>query len=184
MLTKSSKRSSHFARLHGCIAVRERGFTLIELIMVIVLLGVLGVVAAPRMFNSTDFYARGFHDETLALLRYAQKAAIAQRRTVCVAFSAPEPASATLSIASTAGDSVCNTSLSGPNKRCDGGPTGPTGCITARADVSYSTSPLTLSFNGLGQPDAPSSTTVQVANNGVAISSTVTIEAETGYVHD
>jgi len=66
----------------------EGGFTLIELIMVIVMLGILAVFAAPRMFNSEDFYARGFHDETLALLRYAQKTAIAQRRTVCVDFSA------------------------------------------------------------------------------------------------
>ena len=165
------------------MAAHARGFTMIELVMVIVLLGILAVVAAPRMFNSTEFYARGFHDETLALLRYAQKAAIAQRRTVCVAFSAPAPASATLSIASTAGASACNTSLSGPNKSCDGGPTGPTGCINARSDVSYSTNPTTLSFNGLGQPVA-TSLVVQVANNGTAIASMVTIEAETGYVHD
>src|SRR5665647_2470350 len=54
----------------------QRGFTLIELIMVMVMLGVLAVFAAPRIFNSGDFYARGFHDETLGLLRYAQKAAI------------------------------------------------------------------------------------------------------------
>lgn len=71
----------------GCAGVRQRGFTLIELIMVMVMLGVLAVFAAPRIFNSDDFYARGFHDETLALLRYAQKTAIAQRRTVCVTFT-------------------------------------------------------------------------------------------------
>ena len=47
----------------------QLGFTLIELVMVIAMLGVLAVFAAPRMFNSGDFYARGFHDETLALLR-------------------------------------------------------------------------------------------------------------------
>jgi len=40
--------------------------------MVIVMMGVLAVFAAPRLFDSTDFYARGFHDETMALLRYAQ----------------------------------------------------------------------------------------------------------------
>jgi len=67
----------------GCAGVRQRGFMLIELIMVMVMLGVLAVFAAPRIFNSDDFYARGFHDETLGLLRYAQKAAIAQRRSDC-----------------------------------------------------------------------------------------------------
>ena len=63
---------------------RLRGFTLIELIMVIVMLGVLAVFAAPRIFNTGDFNARGFRDETLGLLRIAQKTAIAQRRAVCV----------------------------------------------------------------------------------------------------
>ena len=58
------------------------GFTLIELIMVIVLVGVLSVFIAPKLFNSDDFNARGFHDQTLAFLRYAQKTAIAQRRPV------------------------------------------------------------------------------------------------------
>src|SRR5665647_363876 len=76
----------------------QRGFTLIELIMVMVMLGVLAVFAAPRIFNSDDFYARGFHDETLALLRYAQKTAIAQRRTVCVSF-APKEVSLTIASA-------------------------------------------------------------------------------------
>lgn len=183
MLTKRSKRSSHFSRLRGGVAVKTRGITLIELVMVIVLLGILAVVAAPRMFGSADFYARGFHDETLALLRYAQKTAIAQRRTVCVAFSAPAPASATLSIAAAAGDTACNTSLIGPNKSCEGGPTGPAGCITARSNVSYSSNPATLRFNGLGQPLA-TSLVVQVANNGIPIALMVTVEAETGYVHD
>jgi prepilin-type N-terminal cleavage/methylation domain-containing protein len=64
-----------------CNRIDQQGFTLIELIMVIVILGVLAVFAAPRIFNNADFYARGFHDETLALLRYAQKSAVAQRRT-------------------------------------------------------------------------------------------------------
>lgn len=160
---------------------RERGFTLIELIMVIVLLGVLAVFAAPRLFNSSDFYARGFHDETLALLRYAQKAAIAQRRTVCVAFTS---SSATLSIARNAATSTCDMPLTGPNQNCTTGtPAGAKGCTTAKSGVLYSAHPSSLSFNGLGQPVA-TSLSVQVANNGTPIASTVTIEAETGYVHD
>ena len=66
---------------------RARGFTLIELIIVVVLLGILAVYAAPRIFNMDEFNARGFHDQTLALLRTAQKSAIAQRRTVCESLS-------------------------------------------------------------------------------------------------
>ena len=164
----------------------QRGFTLIELIMVIVLLGVLAVFAAPRIFSSDDFNARGFHDETLALLRYAQKTAIAQRRTVCVAFSATAPATATLSVASAAATGTCDTALSGPNKNCTAGtPTGSKGCITARTGVSYSTSPATSNFDGLGQPVNASGVTV--ATQTIQVSSaakSITVETATGYVHE
>jgi MSHA pilin protein MshC len=154
--------------------VRQLGFTLIELIMVMVILGVLSIYAAPRMFNTGDFYARGFHDETLALLRYAQKTAIAQRRTVCAGFTTT---TITLTIAATAATSDC---ASNPLA----GPKGDTpGTITARSGVTYSSAPATLSFDGLGQPTA-TQLSVQVANAGVAISQTVTIEPVTGYVHD
>ncbi|PIY30243.1 MAG: hypothetical protein COZ09_00705 [Comamonadaceae bacterium CG_4_10_14_3_um_filter_60_42] len=165
----------------------QRGFTLIELIMVIVIMGVLAVFAAPRMLNTGDFYARGFHDETLGLLRYAQKTAIAQRRTVCVAFSKPAPASAVLTIASAPSVSACNTALTGPNKNCpDGTPVGAKGCIKARSGISYSSGPAGLSFNGLGQPlDAagvPVATAVEIQVSDAA--SVIKVEAQTGYVHD
>ena len=146
--------------------VHQQGFTLIELVMVIVMLGVLAIYAAPRIFNSGDFYARGFHDETLALLRYAQKTAIAQRRTVCVAFTTN---SATLSIASDPAPGTCVKSLTGPNKTCEGGPTGPTGCVEAKSSVAYRDEPADFNFDGLGQPvnasGAPVATqTIQVSN--------------------
>ena len=170
----------------GCAGVRQRGFMLIELIMVMVMLGVLGVLAvfaAPRIFNSDDFYARGFHDETLALLRYAQKTAIAQRRTVCVTFTSSAPASATLSIASTAAASTCDAPLTGPNRNCTAGtPIGSKGCITARAGISFSSAPAPLSFNGLGQPSA--SATFQVSTLAGAAGNPIVVETETGYVHD
>ena len=172
------------SQLARCRRIGQLGFTLIELIMVIVMLGVLAVFAAPRIFNSSDFYAMGFHDETLALLRYAQKTAIAQRRTVCVAFTTT---TSTLSIAPTAGTTACvagDVALIGPNKNCTAGaPAGSKGCITAKDGVTYSAFPPTLMFDGLGQPTA-ASLTVQVTTGGVAIAKTVTIEPSTGYVHD
>lgn len=149
------------------------------------LLGVLAVVAAPKVFNSGDFNARGFHDETLSLLRYAQKAATAQRRTVCIAFVAAEPANATLSIASVAASSTCNMSLAGPNKNCPDAMGGSSGCINARSGVSYSTAPSGFNFDGLGRPVGMASTlTIQVARQGVPIAQTVFVESETGYVHE
>lgn len=153
----------------------QLGFTLIELVMVIVMLGVLAIYAAPRMFNSGDFYARGFHDETLAFLRYAQKTAIAQRRTVCVAFTTN---SATLNMASAAATTTCNTALQGP--KGDSPAT-----ITARTGVTYSSTPTDFNFDGLGQPitslgASVATQTIQVSNAAKSI----TVETATGYVHE
>ena len=161
------------------------GFTLIELIMVIVLVGVLALFVAPRKFNSGAFAAQGFHDETLAFLRYAQKTAVAQRRTVCVAFVAANPSRAEFSIASVAGSSVCDRALAGLAKNCPTALGEPSGCISARSNVSYAISPTNLDFDGLGRPvGATAQLQLQVANNGVAIARAITVEAETGYVHE
>ena len=163
----------------GRRAASVRGFTLIELIMVIVILGVLAVFAAPRLLRPSDFYVQGFHDETLAYLRFAQKTAVAQRRTVCVAFAA---SSLTLTIASAAATFSCATpgTLTGPK-----GETPVT--LTNTHGVVYGTTPTNFYFDGLGQPitiggagAAQATQTFQVSG----ASKTITVETATGYVHE
>lgn len=65
----------------------QRGFTLIELVMLIVLLGVVSVTALPKFFNYQVFQERGFFDDTLAAFRYAQKLAIATGCNVLITTS-------------------------------------------------------------------------------------------------
>ena len=55
----------------------QRGFTLIELIAVVVILGVVVAVAAPRFFGTAVFSERGYADEIAASLRYARRIAVA-----------------------------------------------------------------------------------------------------------
>ena len=150
----------------------QQGFTLIELILLIVLMGVLAIYAVPS-FNTSDFNARGFHDQTLALLRYAQKSAVAQRRTVCVAFTST---AVSLRIVSAAGSSDCATPAASQALAGAGG----SSVVTARSSVQFSSFPVAgFSFDALGQPSLPQ-TVIQVAN----VTPSITVEAVTGYVHD
>ena len=52
------------------------GFSLVELITVVILLGILGVVAVGRFTDSNQIAARGFFDDTVSAVRFAQKFAI------------------------------------------------------------------------------------------------------------
>jgi len=156
----------------GLCFVRNRGFTLTELIVVIVVAGILAAVVLPRFTGETGFEERGFRDETAAALRYAQKSAIASRRMVCVSFTAN---SVSARVASNFADADC----SSPGSALLG-PKGDALAVSATGGSSFSAYPAGgLIFNALGQPSGPAfPLLIQVA--GVP---DLTVEAETGYVH-
>lgn len=151
---------------------RLAGFTMIELVAVIVVVGVLAAVGLPRLAGNNVFDQRGFRDQLGATLRYAQQQAIAKRREVCVAINVAAPATVSLSINPTVvAGAACNQVLLQP------GSADPYVLTAPVNGVALATTAAAFRFNGLGQPVPNLPVTLTVPNLPPIV-----LQPETGYV--
>lgn len=158
----------------------QRGFTLAELVIVLVVTGVLAVVAVPKFFDSSAFAARGARDFVASAMRYAQKSAIAMRRNVCVGV-AGSAMSATY--ATTSGSAQACTAANALTLPANGLPyDDPANALPGAATVAAAAS---LVFDAAGRPlsapAVPLAGALTITVNGYALP--VTIEPESGLVH-
>lgn len=67
--------------------MKSEGFTLVELVVIIMLLGILAAVVVPRFFDLDSYQTRAAYDEVAGAVRYAQKLAVASGCDVQVLIS-------------------------------------------------------------------------------------------------
>lgn len=138
-----------------------RGFTITELVVVIVIVTILSAFAISRI-NTQSFDTEGFANRAIAMVRYAQKLAISQRRTVVVVATAGN-------IRLCYNDSGCASAVHEPPG---------TDPFSYNTPSGVTLSAATVTFSALGRP--ASGATLTVTGD---VARTITIEAETGYVH-
>lgn len=167
------------------------GFTMTELVIIILVVGILAVFTIPRFTTTSVFEARGYYDSVANVLRYAHKTAIAHRRVVYVKFD------------TSAGQvSLCFVNTFPCSSASDQVPTAlgeKPYVVSAPSGVSLSYSPSltsdTFYFSTLGKPynssdPLPTETsststfsTTTVTLTGGEATRTVTVEKESGYVY-
>jgi MSHA pilin protein MshC len=148
---------------------RARGFTIVELVIIIAITGLLGALLGPRFIGRDAFASRGFHDEAQMVVRYAQKTAIAWRRTVYVCVTATAVKAGSLN------NSCASSLLVHPA-------TGAPLTTTAPSGVTLTSS--SFSFDGAGRPNPNAQVTITFTSTITGDPARViVVEAETGYVH-
>lgn len=144
-----------------------RGFTLVEMILALLIVGVLAAVAVPRLVDRGAFQTHGAAAEVRTALRYAQKLALAKNREICVALTATD-VRLTLNPTPTPG-AACSQPVPRPG---EGNPY----VVTLPAGVALAPA-LAFRFDRQGRPSP--NVTVNLTVGG---SLPVTVTRETGYV--
>lgn len=149
-----------------------RGFTLVELVAVLLLLGVLAAVAVPRLAGLGDFRSDAWRGQALAGLRLAAATAVGHRRLVCAEFAADGRLNLTVAGANPA--SSCASSLPGPDGAA---------AFAEAAGTSVSVSPAgTLFFQPNGRVSRDGAG-LQVENRSIAAAgmAAITVYGESGH---
>jgi prepilin-type N-terminal cleavage/methylation domain-containing protein len=144
------------------IRARSAGFTLIELVMVMVILGVLAVVALPKMVDTTAWRLRAYSDDLVSQTLSARRMALSQRRPIVATIT-----QSGVVFAYAAGGTLATLNC----------PVGATPCIAEAGTRS-------ISFNAAnsGSTVTSTGTTLTITVSGGSYSRALQVANETGHV--
>lgn len=127
----------------------QRGFTIVELILVTVSIGILAAVVGPRFFTKSNLDERFYFEETLSAVRYAQKLAVASG---CSIKAQVDSDGYRLTYGATCGDGAGAIQLGDPVANPSGGDY--QGANENSASINKD---LTVAFDSLGAVSTPDS---------------------------
>lgn len=143
----------------------RNGFTVVELVVIITIVGVLAAIAVPRFMGADGFRSRGFYDEAQGIVRYAQKTAIAWRRSIFVCVTATAVSAST---------TACGAPITNPLSGA---------LLSSTAPSGVTLSPASFSFDSAGRPNPNTPVTITLSSSIAGDPARqIVVEAETGYV--
>jgi MSHA pilin protein MshC len=146
------------------------GFTMVELVTVMVLAGVLAAIGVPALMGDNSMAAATFGDEVASALRAARNTALAHRRLVCAGVGGN---AVILHLAAEPGAAACSIALPG-----EGAATAASG-VAASAHILYFQPSGRITSDAAGRNPARGSVTISL--HGLERRSIV-FEGSTGYV--
>ena len=156
-----------------CAKSSDGGFTLPEIIAVVLLVSILSVTAMPKLQLALTVRDDGWRDQIIASLHYAHKVAASHRRLVCANVDAT---SVSLSIASANPASSCNVPLPGVDGQVlAASSNGGAAAVITPAGTLYFLPSGRVSSDGAG-------TSIGIRTIAIAGQANIVLVGETGHV--
>ena len=164
--------------------MKPHGFTLIELIAIMIIVGIMAAVALPRMSALSGYDERGLHDKLKASLQFSRKTAVASRRYVCLTVTNDTAGKVTMMLDKTVPESLTPDKCTVVGNLIPLTPPAPdatSGCasneICAGSTLSLSSTSPSFRFDPLGRLSPLTNVTFSTTNQP-----NIVIDAETGNV--
>lgn len=146
------------------LLMKTHGFTFVELIVTILIVGILSAYIAPRFFSTSTFEQRATSDEIISAIRRAQQLSMTRGESYQFVLTASN-----YTVQKADGTDIRH-------------PDGSATSLKEFHDKNFTASAITIRFDSLGQPFDTLGNPLSTTN--IAIGDvTITVEQETGYAH-